>query len=130
MKHLKIENQSSFHYPHQSQMSAEQRRIPRTPVSFGLMYSGISRNDVLMGDGTVINLSEGGLGIRGNQPVKVGMELTMFLYLPDGNDPLFVLETSVAWTAGSLFGVRFKKLSLREGNRLRSFLRAQSVPQM
>jgi hypothetical protein len=130
MKHLKVENQSSIHYPHRSQMSAELRRIPRTLVSFGLMYSGISRNDVLIGDGTVIDLSEGGLGIRGNQPVKVGMELTMFLYLPDGDDPLFVLETSVAWTAGSLFGVTFKKLSLREGNRLRSFLRAQSVPKM
>ncbi len=130
MKHLKVEHQSSIHSSHRSQVSAEQRRIPRTPVSFGLMYSGISKNDVLMGDGTVINLSEGGLGIRGNQPVKVGMELTMFLYLPDGNDPLFVLETSVAWTAGSLFGIMFKKLSLREGNRLRSFLRAQSVPKM
>lgn len=130
MKHLKVENQSSILYPHRSQMSAEQRRIPRTPVSFGLMYSGINRNDVLIGDGTVIDLSEGGLGIRGDQPVRVGMELTMFLYLPDGDDPLFVLETSVAWTAGSLFGVTFKKLSLREGNRLRSFLRAQSVPQM
>ncbi|MBH0178129.1 MAG: PilZ domain-containing protein, partial [Nitrospira sp.] len=103
---------------------------PRTPVSFALMYSGISRKDVLIGDGTVINLSESGLCIRGNQPVKVGMELTMFLYLPDGNDPLFVLETGVAWTRGTLFGVEFKKLSLREGNRLRSFLRAQSVPQM
>ncbi|MBH0206264.1 MAG: PilZ domain-containing protein [Nitrospira sp.] len=130
MKHLKTENQSSIHYPHRSQTSAEQRRIPRTPVSFGLMYSGLTKDDVLMGDGTVIDLSEGGLGIRGNQPVKVGMELTMFLYLPDGDDPLFVLETSVAWTAGSLFGVTFKKLSLREGNRLRSFLRAQSVPKM
>jgi Tfp pilus assembly protein PilZ len=94
------------------------------------MYSGLTKDDVLMGDGAVIDLSEGGLGIRGNQPVKVGMELTMFLYLPDGNDPLFVLETSVAWTAGRLFGVTFKKLSLREGNRLRSFLRAQSVPRM
>ncbi len=130
MKHLKVENQSPIRYPHRSQMSAEQRRIPRTPVSFGLMYSGISRNDVLIGDGTVINLSEGGLCIRGNQSVKIGMELTMFLYLPDGNDPLFVLETGVTWITGNLFGVEFKKLSLREGNRLRSFLRAQSVPQM
>lgn len=130
MKHLKVENQSSIHYPHRSQMPVEQRRIPRTPISFGLMYSGISKKGVLTGDGTVINLSEGGLGIRGNQPVQVGMELTMFLYLPDGNDPLFVLETSVAWTTGNLFGVEFKKLSLREGNRLRSFLRTQSVLQM
>lgn len=130
MKHLKAEKRSSAHYPHMPQMSAERRHIPRTPVSFGLMYSGISKNDVLMGDGTVIDLSKGGLGIRGNQSVTVGMELTMFLYLPDGNDPLFVLETNVTWSTGNVFGVEFKKLSLREENRLHSFLRTQSVLQM
>jgi len=127
MKHLKTEEQSSTYYPHQPQMQMERRHAPRIPVSFGLMYSGIRKNDVLMADGVVLDLSEGGLGIRGNQPVKVGMELSMFLYLPDGSDPLFVLETNVAWSAGSLFGVEFKKMSLREGNRLHSFLRAQSV---
>ena len=130
MKQLKTEKPSLAHYPHLSHMSIERRRIHRSPVSFKLMYSGISKNDVLIGDGTVVDLSEGGLGIRGNHPVKIGMELTMFLYLPDGNDPLFILETSVAWAAGSLFGVEFKKLSVREGNRLHSFLRAQSVLQM
>ena len=104
----------------------ERRRIARTPVSFGLMYSGLTDDDVLMGDGTVVDLSKGGLGIRGNCPVKPGMELTMFLYLPDGNDPLFILEATVAWAVGRLFGVEFKKLSLREGSRLQSFLRTQS----
>ena len=130
MKRLKTEKHSSVHHPYLSPMSLERRHIPRTRVSFALMYSGISKNDVLMGDGTVVDLSEGGLGIRGNQPVKVGMELTMFLYLPDGNDPLFVLETNVAWSEGSLFGVEFKQLSLREGNRLHSFLRAQAALQV
>lgn len=127
MRQMKIARQTAARHPHRSM---ERRCIPRAPVSFGLMYSGISGDDVLdvlMGDGTVVDLSKGGLGIRGNHPVKVGMELTLFLYLPDGENPLFVLESNVAWTAGHLFGVEFKKLSLREGNRLHSFLRAQSI---
>ena len=114
------------HPTHSPSLSAERRRIARVPVSFKLMYSGIMRGDVLMGDGTVVDLSKDGLGIRGNFPVRVGMELTMFLYLPDGNDPLFVLEANVAWTSGNLFGVEFKKMCLREGNRLHAFLRAQA----
>lgn len=111
---------------HAPSLSVERRRIARVPVSFKLMYSGIMRGDVLMGDGTVVDLSKDGLRIRGNFPVRVGMELTMFLYLPDGNDPLFVLETNVAWTSGNLFGVEFKKMCLREGNRLHAFLRTQT----
>jgi hypothetical protein len=124
MKQMRVTRQTAARHPN---MSMERRHIPRAPVSFGLMYSGISEDDVLMGDGTVVDLSKGGLGIRGNHPVKVGMELTLFLYLPDGDDPLFVLEAIVAWAEGHLFGVEFKKLSLREGNRLHSFLRAQYV---
>jgi Tfp pilus assembly protein PilZ len=91
------------------------------------MYSCIGGDDVLMGDGTVVDLSKGGLGIRGTQPVQVGMELGLILYLPDEEDPLFVLETRVAWSSGRQFGVEFKKLSLREGTRLHSFLRAQTI---
>ena len=106
--------------------SAERRGGPRLPVSFKLMYAGMTKADVLIGDGMVVDLSKDGLGIQGNYPVRVGMELTMFLYLPDGNDPLFVLEADVAWTAGNLFGVEFKKMCLREGNRLHAFLRTQT----
>lgn len=123
MKQMKTHKQAEIDL---SLIAMDRRDIPRSPVSFGLMYSGLHGNDVLMGDGTVVDLSKGGLGIRGNQPVNVGMELTLFLYLPDGEDPLFVLESVVAWTGGRLFGVEFKKLSLREGNRLQAFLRAQS----
>ncbi len=106
--------------------SVERRRIARVPVSFKLMYSGIVTGDLLMGDGTVLDLSKGGLKVRGNCPVPVGMELTMFLYLPDGNDPLFILEAQVSWTSGNLFGVEFKKMCLREGDRMQAFLRKQA----
>ena len=99
------------------------RQNHRPPVEFGLMYSAqIGSGKVLMGDGMVTDLSPTGLGIRGNTPVRPGMELMIFLYLP-GQDPLFVMETRVAWTSGRRFGVEILKMNLREQNRLRYFLR-------
>jgi hypothetical protein len=124
MKQVKIAKQTAAIHPH---MSMERRRIPRVPVSFGIMYSGINGDDVLMGDGTVMDLSKSGLGIRGNHPVRTGMELTLLLYLPDGEDPLFILEARVAWIGGRQFGVEIMKRSLQEGDRLHAFLRTQSV---
>jgi PilZ domain-containing protein len=103
--------------------AVNRRHDPRTAVAFGLMYSAQDRSgEILMGDGMVTDLSHHGLGIRGNTPVMPGMELTISLYLPDGKDPLFVMETRVAWTSGRRFGVEILKMGLREGNRLRHFL--------
>lgn len=103
--------------------AVNRRQDPRPPVEFGLMYSAQDRSgEVLMGDGMVTDLSHHGLGIRGNTSVAPGMELTIFLYLPDGQDPLFVMEASVAWTSGRRFGVEILKMNLRERNRLRHFL--------
>lgn len=103
--------------------AVNRRQDSRAPMEFGLMYSAQDRSgEVLMGDGTVTDLSHQGLGIRGNAAVTPGMELTIFLYLPDGKDPLFVMETRVAWTSGRRFGVEILNMGLRERNRLRYFL--------
>lgn len=102
------------------------RRIDlRVPIEFGLMYSALDRQgNLIMGDGTVVDVSLKGFGIRGNTPVNPATEMTLFLYLPDGQDPLFVMEARVAWSAGHLFGVEILKLNLRERNRLRYFLQS------
>lgn len=112
---------------HQSVTEAVNRRQnPRPSVEFGLMYSAQDLSgELLMGDGMVTDLSPTGLGIRGNTSVSVGMELTIFLYLPDGQDPLFVMETKVAWASGRRFGVEILKMNLRERNRLSHFLASQ-----
>jgi len=124
MKHLQVAAES------ERQSIAEtvnRRQTPRPPVEFGLMYSAQDRSgEIIMGDGMVTDLSHHGLGIRGNTPVGPGMELTIFLYLPDGKDPLFVMEARVAWTSGRRFGVEILKMNLRERNRLRHFLYANS----
>jgi hypothetical protein len=99
------------------------RQYPRPSVEFGLMYSAQDPSgEILMGDGMVTDLSPTGLGICGDTPVTPGMELTIFLYIPDGQDPLFVMETRVAWTSGRRFGVEILKMNLRERNRLSYFL--------
>ena len=105
--------------------AVNRRQAPRPPVEFGLMYSAQDRfGEIIMGDGMVTDLSTTGLGIRGNASVTPGMELTIFLYLPDGQDPLFVMEARVAWTSGRRFGVEILKMNLRERNRLCYFLRS------
>ncbi|MEO5864556.1 MAG: PilZ domain-containing protein [Nitrospiraceae bacterium] len=103
----------------------DRRQGPRPSVEFGLMYSAEnSYGEILMGDGMVTDLSPMGLGIQGNASVTPGIALTIFLYLPDGKDPLFVMEARVAWTSGRRFGVELLKMNLREHNRLCYFLRA------
>ena len=105
--------------------AVNRRQAPRPSVEFGLMYSAQDTSgELLMGDGMVTDLSSMGLGIRGNACVTPGMELTIFLYLPDGQDPLFVMEAKVAWASGHRFGVEILKMNLRERNRLRYFLRS------
>lgn len=108
---------------HHARPICNRRVDTRLPVDFGLMYSAQDeRGELIMGDGTVVDISNSGLGIRGNLAVKRGLEMTLFIYLPDGQDPLFVMETRVAWSTGHRFGVEFLKMNLRERNRLRYFL--------
>jgi len=103
--------------------ACNRREQPRLSVAFALMYSAQDTNgEILMGDGSVTDLSQNGLGIYGDCEVRPEMELTLFVYLPDGQDPLFIMETRVAWSRGRRFGVEFLKMNLRERNRLHYFL--------
>jgi PilZ domain-containing protein len=126
MKHARVRAAKTLHQSHPICNSRVESRIP---VDFGLMYSAQDeRGELIMGDGTVVDISNKGLGIRGNMAVKAGLEMTLFLYLPDGQDPLFIMEARVVWSAGHRFGVEILKMNLRERNRLRYFL-CSNIPQ-
>ena len=108
---------------HRTLPVCERRAEHRLPVDFRLMYSAQDEHeDLIMGDGSVLDLSNNGLRIRGDKPVRPGLEMTLFLYLPDGRDPLFVLSARVAWARGHQFGAEILKMNLRERNRLRYFV--------
>lgn len=112
-------------FSHRARPLCDRRTDRRFPVDFQLMYSAQDeREELIMGDGNVVDLSNKGLRILGNMAVKAGLEMTLFLYLPDGRDPLFVLSAKVAWSKGHEFGVEILRLNVRERNRLRYFLRS------
>jgi hypothetical protein len=105
------------------QPPCNRREQVRAQADFRLMYSAQdAMGELLMGDGIVTDLSRNGLGVRGDTIVKAGAELTLSLYLPDGQDPLLVMEARVAWSTGHRFGVEITKMNLRERNRLHYFL--------
>jgi hypothetical protein len=95
----------------------------RFAIDVRLMYSAQDEeNELITGDGNVVDLSKTGLRIHGSVAVKAGFDVTLFLYLPDGRDPLFVLSARVTWSRGHVFGVEILKMNVRERNRLRYFL--------
>lgn len=108
---------------HRTAPICDRRADSRVPIDVRLMYSGQEEGEeLIMGDGSVVDLSSKGLRIRGNVAVKSGLEITLFVYLPDGGDPLFVLSARVAWSKGHQFGAEILKMNVRERNRLRYFL--------
>jgi hypothetical protein len=114
---------------HRTHPICDRRMERRFPIDVRLMYSAQDEeNELIMGDGSVADLSNTGLRIHGNTAVPSGLEVTLFLYLPDGRDPLFVLSARVAWSKGHEFGVEILKMSVRERNRLRYFL-GSNLPQ-
>ncbi|HET9606469.1 MAG TPA: PilZ domain-containing protein [Nitrospira sp.] len=120
MKQARLRTLRSQHRTHPV---CDRRTDQRVHIDFRLMYSAQDdREELIMGDGSVVDLSNKGLRVRGNMAVKSGLEMTLFLYLPDGRDPLFVLSAKVAWSKGHEFGVEILKMNVRERNRLRYFL--------
>ena len=62
------------------------RGTERVPTQFSLMYSGMYDGRMLIGNGVVRNISEAGIGIHGNQVVKLGMDLSLFIDLPESRN--------------------------------------------
>jgi len=101
---------------------ADRRCIARIATQCRLMYSGMGSGDMLIGDGVVTNLSENGIGIRGNRLVKPGMELALFVDLPGSEDPVCISEGRVSWVTGRRFGVKLINMTREACNQLRYFL--------
>ncbi|HJT19355.1 MAG TPA: PilZ domain-containing protein [Nitrospira sp.] len=98
------------------------RLTERIPAALCLLYSGMLQGHMVMGDGTMTNLSDRGIGIRGNRLVSPGMELALFIDLPDSEDPICIAQTRVSWISGRRFGVEMLTQTLESQNQLRFYL--------
>lgn len=101
---------------------ANQRRTERVPTQFSLMYSGMHDGQMLIGNGIVTNLSDAGIGIRGNHIVKLGMDLSLFIDLPGIEEPVCIAESRVSWVSGRRFGVEMIMPKLETQNQLRFYV--------
>lgn len=127
MKQAKVRSVKTLHRTHPI---CDRRMEHRFPIDVRLMYSAQDdeESQLITGDGSVVDLSKTGLRIHGNVAVSSGLDMTLFLYLPDGRDPLFVLSARVTWSRGHVFGVKILKMNVRERNRLHYFL-GTNLPQ-
>lgn len=101
---------------------SSRRRGPCAGRRFGLTFSGVDEGRIVMGDGHVLDLTQEGIGIRGDRFLKPGMELALFVELPDSEDHLCIPEARVSWARGRCFGVVLRTIKLEDHNRLRHFL--------
>ena len=98
------------------------RGTERVPAQFSLMYSGMSEGRMLIGNGVVSNVSKSGIGILGNQLVKRGMDLSLFIDLPGIEEPICIAESRVSWVSGRRFGVEMISPKLEVQNELRFYV--------
>jgi hypothetical protein len=98
------------------------RGTERVPAQFSLMYSGMSDGRMLIGNGVVSNVSKSGIGILGNQLVKHGMDLSLFIDLPGIEEPICIAECRVSWVSGRRFGVEMISPKLEVQNELRFYV--------
>jgi hypothetical protein len=98
------------------------RRTERVPTQFSLMYSGMHDGQMLIGNGIVTNLSDSGIGIRGNHLVGPGMALSLFIDLPGIEEPVCIAQSHVSWISGRRFGVEMIAPKLETQNQLRFYV--------
>ena len=105
-----------------TESDANRRQSSRVTGAYGLTFSGVDGGRFMMGDGEVIDLSNEGIGILTDRPVRAGMDLALFIELPDSEDHLCIPEARVSWVKGHRFGVALRTLKREDQHRLRFFI--------
>lgn len=85
---------------------AEQRRDPRIGAKFKVRYSGMDDQKIVIGHATIVDLSRHGFGLTGSRGLKRGMELAIFLELPESDRPLCIPQVRVLWINGNRCGIQ------------------------
>lgn len=82
------------------------------------------------GQGTVWNFSRTGWRVDGSVEAWPGMEMTIFIFFPDFNEPLKIENTRVRWSRGQEFGLEVTTIPGREEARLWLILQKYLQPQL
>ncbi len=105
-------------------LDKERRRYPHFPLSCPIAFSG----DLLEGKGNVVNISKLGCAVQGDQQVREGANLNLFLRLPEGAVPMKIELAVVRGARGGwLFGTEFIRIHPTAQERLHELIKFLEV---
>ncbi len=93
------------------------RENPRKPCLINANYRIQDRNF----KSYILDISIGGVFIETNQQLPVGNDILLKFSLPNHSKP-FTLKGKVAWSSTKGFGVKFKDMSVHQGEILKTFV--------
>lgn len=96
----------------------ETRQDLRISVNCPVQYSGKG----FTGQGTLLNVSTGGYGVRSSQSIPDGTQMSLRVCLPDGQEPFEVGVEAVWGKKSGIVGMRSLPLPQSEGKRLRRYI--------
>jgi PilZ domain len=100
----------------------DRRYAERVPINYRVTYTGAEGARLVKTDGSLRDLSKTGCKILGTILPVVGSRVTVTLYLEDGQAPLCLGDTTVSWIRGSVFAIRFPKLTADERKRVQEVI--------
>jgi len=100
----------------------DRRYAERVPINYRVTYTGTEGARVVKIEGSLRDLSQTGCKILGTVLPAEGASLTVTLHLEDGQAPLRVTDGTVSWIKGSVFALRFPKLTEEERKRIQAVI--------
>lgn len=100
----------------------DRRDAERAPIHYRAKYTGGEGARLVTTEGSLRDLSKTGCKILGTRLPAVGNLLTISLDLEDGHSPLRLTDATVSWITGSIFAVKFPKLSDDQRKRIQAVI--------
>jgi c-di-GMP-binding flagellar brake protein YcgR len=100
----------------------DRRHAERALLQQEVTYTGTEGARFITSKGSLKDLSKTGCKILGTTLPAIGGSLTVTLHLNDGQAPLCLTDATVSWIKGSVFAVRFHKLTDDERKRIQGVI--------
>lgn len=101
----------------------DRRGAERAPMDCPVRFTSEERlGDATKAEGTLRDLSKTGCKIFSLEPPAHGSQITLVLFLPDGEPPMYLLGTIVRHVRGPEFGAEFLPLTPAERRRLQAII--------
>jgi len=100
----------------------DRRHAERAQIHHEVTYTGTEGARFVTSTGSLKDLSKSGCKILGTTLPAIGDSVTITLHLNDGQAPLQLTDVTVSWIRGSVFAVRFPKLTDDERKRIQGVI--------